>query len=648
MAKVRGITVEIAADAKKFKTELNSLNREAKNTQRELNDMQKSLYIKYDPTTFVEAQKVAQKAIDVTRERSEALRLRMRELEKAGSVDTAEYKKLQSDLNKVDAEAVKLEAQLKKLNEIPLKNLQQQIDKVANGFTKAGNAMKPISAMAGGAVASLGALGAKAVKTGADLQQTATQLGMTAEQLQRFNYIALQTSTDSTQLQQGFIRLRKAIGELASGVTNKATESFERLRINFADFESPEELFYGVADALGTMDNRLEAVAIANDIFGQKVANSLIPIIEAGGDAIKEYSAEFAELGSLSNEQVAKLDSFNSVLGKIKTQLANVATQIGTALMPILEKIADFVETEITPKLQKMQEWFAKLSTEQLEFGLKALAAVAMIAPLLLSIGKITKAVSGIIGILPKLKQGLSMISKHPIIAIIGVIVGLMAVLYATNEEFKASIDRLVQTLGSALMPILRVIGDLFMTLFDALMPIVNIIGDILVVAIERLADMLLWAMPFFDRFAEVATGAVEIIRKGFDVALKAVEKVINGMIDALNKPIDWINKASAKIGVKWDIPKLDKISLSMGTSATLSTQKSDTTKTAKPSSPTSSGGWYDSISPTFGGDTNYYDYDNSTKNVTQNVTVVVENYAEKIDVDDMVRQINLKLAEVM
>ena len=42
------------------------------------------------------------------------------------------------------------------------------------------------------------------------------------------------------------------------------------------------------------------------------------------------------------------------------------------------------------------------------------------------------------------------------------------------------------------------------------------------------------------------------------------------------------------------------------------------------------------------------YNYDNSTKNTTQNITVTIQNYAAEVDTDKLVREINMKLAEAM
>lgn len=54
---IRGLTVEIAADATTFNKQMRELRSEAKSSQSELNALQKSLELKFDSATFERAQK---------------------------------------------------------------------------------------------------------------------------------------------------------------------------------------------------------------------------------------------------------------------------------------------------------------------------------------------------------------------------------------------------------------------------------------------------------------------------------------------------------------------------------------------------------------------------------------------------------------
>ena len=87
---IRGLTVEIAADATKFKSEMKQLRSEAKSSQSELNALQKSLALRFDEKEFVRAQEVAREAIDKNAEAADLLRERLAYLEKSGNVDTAQ------------------------------------------------------------------------------------------------------------------------------------------------------------------------------------------------------------------------------------------------------------------------------------------------------------------------------------------------------------------------------------------------------------------------------------------------------------------------------------------------------------------------------------------------------------------------------
>ena len=197
---IRGLTVEIAADATKFKSEMKNLRSEAKSSQSELNALQKSLELKFDGEKFARAQEVARQALDKNAEAAELLRERLAYLEQSGNIDTSEYRKLQTELAQTELKGQQLQAQLQKINNIKYTALANQVKGVGNAITGVGQALTPVSALAAGAVAGVGALGVKAISTADEIATLATQYEMSAEALQRFNYVALQTDTDATTL----------------------------------------------------------------------------------------------------------------------------------------------------------------------------------------------------------------------------------------------------------------------------------------------------------------------------------------------------------------------------------------------------------------------------------------------------------------
>ena len=115
---IRGLTVEISADASKFNKQMSAVRKDSKTTQTELNALQKSLQLNFDDKKFAQAQKKAQEAIDITADKAKLLRDRLEFLEKNGNADTSHYRRIQSELAQCDLEAQQLQNQLEKINQI--------------------------------------------------------------------------------------------------------------------------------------------------------------------------------------------------------------------------------------------------------------------------------------------------------------------------------------------------------------------------------------------------------------------------------------------------------------------------------------------------------------------------------------------------
>lgn len=717
---IRGLTVEIAADATKFKSEMRQLRSEAKSSQSELNALQKSLALRFDEKEFVRAQEVAREAIDKNAEAADLLRERLAYLEKSGNVDTAQYRDLQTQLTQTEIKGKQLQEQLERIKNIKYTALANQVKGVGNAITGVGQALTPVSALAAGAVAGVGALGVKAISTADEIATLATQYEMSAEALQRFNYVALQTDTDATTLYKAFVKVRAGVADIAAGATSTATAALQALNLNFAAFDGSEEQFYAIVDALASMEDKTQMVALANDIFGDKLANNLLPMIYAGTDAINAYREEFDDLGALTNEQVAALSEFDNVLNKIKTQLANVAAQIGSALLPLMQRLADIVSTSIVPKLQRLAEWFDSLSLSQQEFALKAALVVAALAPLTLGIGKLVTGIGSLIAAIPKLMAGLSALAAHPIILIVAAVVAVLVLLYAKCEAFREAINALVGTLGEMLQPVLSAIGQVLQLIMSILQPIIDLVGGVLAlvvnvvnealqpvvavlntimsvlspifdilstligvilmplqiqmqmlfsilqpllqvaliplqlvlqalqVPLQILGTLLGWLSPLFTAFANVVKKVFMGVITVINFVLGFVEDAVNFVIGIINGLIDGVNGALGWLGVHID--RIAKVKLKIDTS---SIDDMDDVAAIVDSTPPDTSGYgsgdttYDAVGGgTSSGDVYNNDYSTNTK--TQNVTVVIQNYAAEIDEKDLVRRINVALAEGM
>src|SRR5665213_1006664 len=124
----------------------------------------------------------------------------------------------------------------------------------------------------------------------------ALMLGISAEQMSRFQHAANATHTDISALTTGMDRLNRQIGLVASGDKSaaKAAESFTRLGLSAKELAglSPDEAFTKVADALGKVGSTFDRAAISQEIFGRG-GKDLIPIM---GD-LRGLMAESDDIG---------------------------------------------------------------------------------------------------------------------------------------------------------------------------------------------------------------------------------------------------------------------------------------------------------------------------------------------------------------
>ena len=198
----KGVIITIGADTKQFEKGLKTMDREIRNTSKQTNALLESLKIKWDDKAFIEAQKSAQKALDDTNTKAKALRDQLKYLEQnGGSVNSEGYRKLQTQLTLTETSAISLKRELQDLQNLKFENLANKFNTAGSAITKVGRSLAVFSAAAVGALAGTAALFNSTVKTAASIDDLSQAVNLSAEQLQKWQYIANQLGVDSTTLQ---------------------------------------------------------------------------------------------------------------------------------------------------------------------------------------------------------------------------------------------------------------------------------------------------------------------------------------------------------------------------------------------------------------------------------------------------------------
>ncbi|MGE4321059.1 MAG: hypothetical protein AB7E61_06405 [Acholeplasmataceae bacterium] len=655
-----GISIPIGIDRKNYDKETKQLIKDGKN-------LQKSLQIEYDPAKFSQAQKVVQEALTRTNEKATSLKQEIKKLESEGKVDTEGYKKLEHQLIQTETNAALLKKQLNEINQLKIDNLVNGFKNAGQTITSAGQALLPFSAAATAVIASLGAIASSAISAGDEIGTTAQQLNISTDALQKWLYIAEQTDVDSTQFVNAVTKMQNALSHLAAGEADTTATALEELGFTAEQAaKGMGENFEPIINALANVEDATMQAYYANELFGTRMAAKIIPLLNNGGEGLSELAAEFESLGYLSEDTVNDLDNFEDVIDRIKYQLNLVKNTIGASFLPLMESMASTVETKVVPALQKVADWFETLDLSQQKFLAGALAFAAALAPVLLIAGKMTSGIGSMIGMVAKLGTTISGLSAS--LGVIGLIAGVFALLYATNEDFRDSINNLISTIFTALKPVLDTLMSTLGVLMEAFMPIVNLLANLLVPIINVLAAALKPALSIISNLANIVltmlgnrlefavnilTGLVNVINKyvlpvinvlsevftslyegiadGFDKAFNWIYKGLQKAVDFVNTIISKLNTFGDKLGID-SLSKLKEIDINVNTktSGSVATKNEANAAASQAIAQTSSTQINESTS-----------VDNSVQNITiEEGAFQVINNAEGIDAETLGSQL--------
>lgn len=441
----KSITVKIGADTKDFLDGLKSIDREIKTTQKTANDLTKSLEYDYDETRAVQAMQQFQKAIELCEQKAEELRAKLKEMEAAGRIDTTDYAKLQLELAKVTSQGAKATEQLEKLKNIKIDQLNQKLDKVGATIEKVGQKVSVLSAGAAGIIAGATAIGKSAAATGAEIDDMTQQFDVSAETIQRWNYLALQAGVDSTAFTRALIRARAAMADLSTGTSNAATQALDALGISARQFGSDEEMFDGILKALSEVEDSTLQTAYANEIFGDRIATQLLPYINAGAEDLAKWNAEFEAMPSLTGDEAAALAELDDTFNRLNTTMQYATAQLGEALAPIIERVVVFIEESLVPAIEGLANWFENLSPGMQDTILAILGIIAVAGPLLILIGKIVPGIKVLISLIQKLNSvaGRATVGISTLGTVIGLTFGLIA-----NWEKMGTLEHVIAIIG--------------------------------------------------------------------------------------------------------------------------------------------------------------------------------------------------------
>jgi hypothetical protein len=191
-----------------------------------------------------------------------------------------------------------------------------------------GTAFKAFAASA--AVNFLGQMGLAAVRAGAQIGDLAETIGITAEQVQVFNRLAVASGSSSESMAKGL----QSIAEQSVDAESKLSKLFAANGIA-AQGMAVNDVIRTFTDLLKNARNPAEQLAIATEVLGTRVGRDLIEALREGSSGYDAAMQSMIASGELmSNAEIKRLQ-------ELETQYNLVTDRIGAYWMKMVVGIAE-------------------------------------------------------------------------------------------------------------------------------------------------------------------------------------------------------------------------------------------------------------------------------------------------------------------
>lgn len=571
---IKGINVVIGSDTTGLSKALSDVNKNARDIQSELKQVEKLL--KLDPTNtelLAQKQKLLADAVANTREKLDRLKAAQEQVNEQfakGEISESQYRAFQRELIKTEQELKNLEKQLADVTSVT-KKWEEQLKKASDGLKSTGAKItdigKGLSAKvtapivaAGGAIL---ALGMKAGQAADDINTLAKQTGLTTEQIQKFQYASDRIDVSLEVLTGSMAKLTRNMESARRGSKTQA-EAFAALGVQITNNEGKlrnnQEVFNEIIDVLAKMENETQRDAYAMQIFGRS-AQELNPLILGGADALKQLGEEAEAAGLiLSQDALDAANEFNDEIDKLKAMMSATAIAIGAELAPIMrEQFVPIMENTVIPALKSMSEkianlvrWFADLNPGMQNTILFVVGLVAAIGPLLVVIGAMASGLGSVVGVIsktilfvPKLMAAFTMLTG-PIGIVVAAIATLIAIgiaLYKNWDEIKAKLAQIWDSIKETASKVWNAIKDFFKKWGDEILLIAAGPAGWAVLLARTLAQN-------WDSIKQVALNVWTSIKTGIANIWSSITSATSGAIS------DLYNTVKSKLESLWSYIK--------------------------------------------------------------------------------------------
>jgi hypothetical protein len=226
-----------------------------------------------------------------------------------------------------------------------------------------GSALEPLGPLGIGAGAGLAAffgsleLAEKAGDAATEIQHLSEKLGLSAEQVQRYDYVWAQGGIGVDKGREALERLNEIFGQAQAGILRpQSLKAFQAIGFTQKQLES----FGTVGEFIDALTTKLSSVGDAAERAGiakRLGIESLVPLLHEGAGGIQDLTEKTRQFQVMSNTTVAKTAELNGELQASKLRIKEAADQFGTSMMPALVAFNGLIANSINLLNEFARSW---------------------------------------------------------------------------------------------------------------------------------------------------------------------------------------------------------------------------------------------------------------------------------------------------
>lgn len=337
MGNIKGITIEIGSDTKKFKSGLKDLNQSSKDLQRELTAVNKAL--KHDPKNtdlLRQKQELLTKSVSETKSKLESLKAAKEKADKdmanGTEVNQEQYRRLVREISTTENSLKNLTKEMKNFGSVSAQQIAAAGEDVQELGGKIETVGKKVSVASATSAAALGA----SVKLASDYTDAVAKVGTVADlqsvPLEKLRDDMLQLSTETGR---GAGEIADATYQAISASVDTADAvSFVGTSVGLA-----KAGFLETADAVDVLTTIINAYGLEASDAG-RLSDILIQTQNDGKTTVNELSQSMGQVIPLASAYGVNIENLAASYAQL-TKNGVATAQAGTYLKSMLNELGD-------------------------------------------------------------------------------------------------------------------------------------------------------------------------------------------------------------------------------------------------------------------------------------------------------------------